>query len=180
MNNAANQTKWTRYWALLIMAQLLIFIVPLRSQEPSLLKTEVKHELKYNAVNNQDTQIASSSLNAVQNSRVKGAYSAQAASFALSISTPMKIFTPNNDGYNDSLVLSFDNPKLSIINEAKIYDLTGAEVGSLSEITQPGTDPTRLSWDGRDSNGSLVRTGIYIYQVQSEGELVNGTVVVAR
>jgi hypothetical protein len=37
-----------------------------------------------------------------------------------------------------------------------------------------------MIWDGRDGDGGLVRGGIYIYQVESDGKVINGTVVVGK
>ena len=95
--------------------------------------------------------------------------------------TPRKILVPNSTiPDNATFVLLFDNPAAAIISQAKIYDISGAEVADFREETPAGSDPTRLTWDGKDKDGSYVRGGIYIYQVQAEGSLMNGTVVVAR
>ena len=97
------------------------------------------------------------------------------------LETPRKILIPESAiPGNAVFTLLFDNPAADIVTQAKIYDLTGAEVADFTDTTGSGSNPTRLTWDGRDKNGSIVRSGVYIYQVQAGNSLVNGTVVVAR
>lgn len=97
------------------------------------------------------------------------------------LETPRKILVPESAiPGNAVFALLFDNPAADIVIQAKIYDLTGAEVADFTDTTGSGSNPARLTWDGRDKNGSIVRSGVYIYQVQAGNSLVNGTVVVAR
>ncbi len=97
------------------------------------------------------------------------------------LETPRKILVPESSiPGNAKFVLNFDNPAADIVTQAKIFDITGAEVNDMTEATGSGSNPAQLTWDGRDRNGSIVRSGIYIYQVQAGGALTNGTVVVAR
>jgi hypothetical protein len=87
-----------------------------------------------------------------------------------------RIFTPNGDGANDKVRFEFDNVEMLPV-EGTVYDLRGARVASLT----PGTDPyDLLLWDGKDSDGRVVAGGIYIYQIEFQGEHATGTVVVAR
>jgi hypothetical protein len=87
-----------------------------------------------------------------------------------------RIFTPNGDGANDKAVFHFDNPELAPIT-GEIFDLSGARVAKLA----PGRDAfLTLLWDGRDSGGNAVPAGIYVYQIEFNGKVANGTVVVAR
>jgi hypothetical protein len=87
-----------------------------------------------------------------------------------------RIFTPNNDGFNDKALFRFTNPEMLPI-AGKIYDISGAEVGSLAA----GTDPsTMMLWDGKDSHGQTVPAGVYIFKIEFQGEIITGSVVVAR
>ena len=89
---------------------------------------------------------------------------------------PRKIFTPNGDGVNDAIEFFFDNLSDSVFAQAKIFDLTGAEVSDL----RLGSTGDSYVWDGRAAGGSVVPGGIYIYQFQVAGNSLNGTVVVAK
>ena len=105
----------------------------------------------------------------------------RASEFTLNQLTPRKIFTPNGDGVNDEITLFLDNPNDSIISQAKVYDITGAEVSDFKQGIVAGVHGVvSLTWDGRDKSGSIVRSGVYVYQIQSEGKVINGTIVVAR
>lgn len=100
--------------------------------------------------------------------------------FALDVTTPTKIITPNGDGVNDTFTLVFDNQSGSIINQKKIFDLSGFEIADIKVIGDETAITAVLRWDGKDKNGETVKSGIYIYQVQAEGKVINGTIVVAR
>jgi hypothetical protein len=88
-----------------------------------------------------------------------------------------RIFTPNSDGYNDKAVFHFTNPELLPV-QGKVYDIAGSEVADLAGAA---SDPTaQLIWDGKDSGGRTVPGGIYLYKINFQGEVITGTVVVAR
>ena len=87
-----------------------------------------------------------------------------------------RIFSPNGDGSNDKVVFHFDNPEILPLS-GKIFDLSASSVATLKS----GADPTStLVWDGKDSEGRVVPGGIYLYQIDFEGKVITGTVVVAR
>ncbi|MFH1825604.1 MAG: FlgD immunoglobulin-like domain containing protein, partial [Candidatus Firestonebacteria bacterium] len=99
----------------------------------------------------------------------------QATEFKIRELSPAKIFTPRRAPYN-KVEIFFDNPQYSNIDKAKIYDITGAEVADL----QPGSTENSLMWDGTDKNGNVVHSGVYIYQIEAENKVFNGTIVVAK
>lgn len=106
---------------------------------------------------------------------------ARANEFTLTGLTPRKIFTPNGDGVNDDITLMLENPKDSIVSQAKIFDITGAEVADFQQGMVAGAlGITSLRWDGKGRDGETVRSGVYIYQIQSEGKIINGSIVVAK
>jgi hypothetical protein len=105
----------------------------------------------------------------------------RSSEFNLNQLTPRKIFTPNGDGINDEIFLFLENPRDSIISQAKIYDITGAEVADFEQGIVAGEQGVvSLKWNGKDKQGNIVRSGIYVYQIQAEGKVINGTIVVAR
>jgi len=87
-----------------------------------------------------------------------------------------RIITPNGDGWNDKAIFQFDNPQLLPLT-GHIYDITGASVAELKAGPNPAST---LEWDGKDSKGTVVPAGIYVYSVDESGTIETGTVVVAR
>ncbi len=85
-----------------------------------------------------------------------------------------RMLTPNGDEKNDTMVFVFDNPRSSAI-KGKIFDIRGAFIAKMTE----GEIANSLSWDAK-ANGTVVSGGVYIYQIESEGQVYNGTVVVIR
>jgi len=105
-------------------------------------------------------------------------------------------FTPNGDGINDETKITFflgniAEPKTLIGKETrnlqiKVYDLTGRFIKNLiNEMTASSAfvAENSVTWDGRDESGSLVRPGVYIYQIfidsDNGGEYLSKTVVVS-
>ncbi len=96
---------------------------------------------------------------------------------------PDKIFTPKSEFMN-FIEFKYHNPKEGRVT-GKIYDLRGAYVASMESgnTGSIGDESGSLIWAGRDSNGSYVSGGVYIYQIEisgAEDKVINGTVVVAR
>ncbi|MDD2803913.1 MAG: hypothetical protein PHV33_00010 [Elusimicrobiales bacterium] len=102
----------------------------------------------------------------------------RAQSFSVIQTEPRKIFTPNGDGVWDQFNIIYDNPEGLAITDAKVYDLSGAEIASLRSGTYGAQ--ASLAWDGRRSNGDKAVSGIYIYQFKAGSKFYNGTMVVAR
>ena len=93
------------------------------------------------------------------------------AGFELGAVRP-KIITPNNDNKNDMLIVPYDNPNDSNIS-GRILTLNGYYIADMFN------NDDRITWDGKDGS-SVVPSGIYIYQIEAEGLVFNGTVVVAK
>ncbi|MBI2362489.1 MAG: 4Fe-4S binding protein [Elusimicrobia bacterium] len=105
--------------------------------------------------------------------QVRRVFRDSAATFDLSNITT-RVVTPNGDGKNDLMIMIFDNPRGAPIS-GKVYDLRGAYVATMAQ----GPFPNSLQWDGL-MNGKVVTSGVYIYQVEGDGKLFNGTMVIAR
>ena len=87
-----------------------------------------------------------------------------------------RYLTPNGDGKNDNVVFTFDNPKGSAVT-AKILDVGGRVVAA---SLPPGpVVGESLLWDGT-SGGRSVPGGVYIYQIQAEGQTYSGTLVIIK
>jgi len=84
-----------------------------------------------------------------------------------------KIITPNDDNKNDMLIVYYLTDYYSSIS-GRILTLNGSFV---SHMLDNKTD--RITWDGKDGSNA-VPSGIYIYQIETEGQIFNGTVVVAK
>jgi hypothetical protein len=87
-----------------------------------------------------------------------------------------KIFSPNESNSVISRVRFYiENPN-GVEVKGTIYDREGREVRSNIEAEQANV----LYWDGRGSDGTIVKSGVYIYQIEADGKTENGTVVVAK
>ena len=87
----------------------------------------------------------------------------------LEISSP--VLTPNGDGNNDELVLSYKLRQLTLNRpvQLRIYDLSGRLVRELPALaSRSGVFEQR--WDGLDSSGDLVAPGTYVYDVTLRAE----------
>lgn len=88
-----------------------------------------------------------------------------------------RILTPNGDQINDKARFEFDNPEMLAIS-GTIYDINGARV---ADLTPGSADPFEVMlWDGKDSGGTTVPGGIYVYQIDFQGKSATGTVIVSR
>ena len=91
-----------------------------------------------------------------------------------------RFLSPNGDHKNDNVVFYFDNPQDSAVT-GKIFDLRGRLVASSLPAgpISSATGQESLIWDGMDG-GRSVPGGVYIYQIQCEGQTFTGTVVVIK
>jgi len=88
-------------------------------------------------------------------------------------------FTPNGDGTNDFVQFAFSRMGYEA-GTIYVYDLHGVEIWRTS-IPIGGESKQNACWSGRDSNNNPLRQGLYIYLIESGGEIVcEGTVTIAR
>ncbi len=72
-----------------------------------------------------------------------------------------KVFTPNDDGLDDFILLNYKVDKPGYLATIRVYDTEGFPVLDLTNNLLLGTDGT-IKWDGTDNLGKIVRTGMYI------------------
>jgi len=79
----------------------------------------------------------------------------------LNISPP--VFTPNGDGINDELNISYALYRLpsSVPVVLDVYRLDGRRVAQI-EVGLQDSGPQTLRWDGRNADGALLPPGIYL------------------
>lgn len=84
-----------------------------------------------------------------------------------------KIFTPNGDGVNDTI--SFPNLDTEKNVTIRIFNVNGKKIRTLGYP---------YVWDGRDTSGKLLESGVYVYQfkINADGnsEYISGTIVLAK
>ena len=73
--------------------------------------------------------------------------------------------SPDNDGYEDQLVIDFNLEGTGNILSVSVFDENGVFIRKLAENYFAGTGAT-LAWDGTGSDGALVTQGIYIVFIQ--------------
>lgn len=77
-----------------------------------------------------------------------------------------RVLTPNGDGVNDELVLSYKLREVAVARpvELRIWDLSGALVRQLPPA-QVRSGAFQYRWDGRDGAGRQVPPGTYLYEL---------------
>ncbi len=85
-----------------------------------------------------------------------------------------RAFTPNGDGVNDALSLSFVLLKAdSIEPQVQVLDMAGRVVARLAgESMGPSR---RFVWDGRDEAGQRVAPGVYLYRIDTNAAAGDAT-----
>jgi fibronectin type 3 domain-containing protein len=86
-----------------------------------------------------------------------------------------RVITPNGDGLNDVMILTYDPGPAAVVPEGKIYDMRGAFVADMAA----GLVPNTLTWNGM-MNGVPAASGVYMYRVTGGGKTFTGTIVVAK
>ncbi len=80
-------------------------------------------------------------------------------------------FTPLSDNmYNKTYFYFLDDA----VGEIAIYTINGNKINELSGKSG------EVSWDGKDSNGNLLSSGVYIYQIKCGSNLYTGTITLVK
>ncbi|MFH1319921.1 MAG: lamin tail domain-containing protein [Bacteroidota bacterium] len=73
-----------------------------------------------------------------------------------------EIFSPDNDGFNDVVNISYKFDSPGFVANITIYDSKGRPAKYLVQNELLGTDEGTFSWDGINENNEKARMGIYI------------------
>ncbi|MCX8029865.1 MAG: hypothetical protein N2712_07730, partial [Brevinematales bacterium] len=84
-------------------------------------------------------------------------------------------------------ILNLREPDKSIINfgkvrEVKICDINGRLIKTLFQHSEylAETSCEEKIWDGKDLRGRIVKSGVYIYQIENNGEIFTGKILVIK
>ena len=82
------------------------------------------------------------------------------------------IFSPNGDGANDVMGMSYNLLSLSIVRPVTIgvYDLSGRQIQVIHDGLEANGQYTNKTWDGRNEHGELVPPGLYIVRIKVKGD----------
>jgi len=76
------------------------------------------------------------------------------------------VFSPYGDGTKKKAQISYFVPAGSQIT-IRVFDITGRAVRVLVDHQSGGGASNTVGWDGKDDDGNIVRTGIYIVNIES-------------
>jgi hypothetical protein len=105
----------------------------------------------------------------------------RASVFSVASILPPKVFTPNIPPW-ENIIFWVDNPQGDKVT-GKVFNLRGEHIADLAvygDAKDATATSVALSWDGKNSNGVYVTKGVYIYQLEGSGKVLNGTIMVAR
>ncbi|HBU69314.1 MAG TPA: hypothetical protein DEE98_02910 [Elusimicrobia bacterium] len=87
-----------------------------------------------------------------------------------------RVFSPDGElGTSNRVRFTFDNPGNAEV-VVRIFDFSG----NMVRRNIDWEDDNTMFWNGREANGNIAESGIYIYQIEADEIIINGTVVVAR
>jgi len=76
-----------------------------------------------------------------------------------------RVFSPDNDGYNDLLRISAGSGERNILLRLWVTNASGRTVRVLAN-NHVGAPSTAYSWDGEDENGHMVEEGFYVVHLK--------------
>ena len=90
-----------------------------------------------------------------------------------------QVFSPNQDGDNDVMILNYSLDKPGFVANIKIFDAAGFEIGQIANNELLGTKGF-LFWDGLNNDGQISDLGMYIVAGEvfhPDGDVVNVKIV---
>ena len=95
----------------------------------------------------------------------KNSQQSEAGDGSSDVSVQPEVFSPDNDGYNDVVNISFHFATPGYIANVKVFDSKGRPVRQLIENELLGNDGT-FTWDGINDDKEKARTGIYVFYIE--------------
>jgi hypothetical protein len=80
------------------------------------------------------------------------------------VSLNTKIFSPDNDGYQDVVILNYEFTNPDNVMDVEIFDSEGRMIRKLKDGYYPGTKGF-VTWDGINDDGTKAQTGTFILLV---------------
>lgn len=99
---------------------------------------------------------------------VNSSYMGNATASDAAINLPTDKLSPDNDGFQDFLLINYNVDKLGYVARVTIYDAS-ARYTQLDRCRELFALEGSLQWDGTDNDGKKAFTGIYVIYI----ELVN-------
>ena len=92
---------------------------------------------------------------------------------------PLTLYQNKPNPFNPSTTISFYLPQESVVG-LEVYDVSGRLVSRLiaGERRSPGTHS--IEWNGRDTGGTAVASGVYLYRLTAGKETVSKKMVLLR
>jgi|GEM_PF-781240 len=75
-------------------------------------------------------------------------------------------FSPNNDGFEDYTIISYNLPHHTAMVRLRIFDSLGRQVRTLLN-NKPSGPEGKIIWDGRNDHGRPARLGIYVILLEA-------------
>lgn len=130
-------------------------------------QTTVSDFLQLDPTTAQGTLIGSTGVPAVFSLVMSGAVpSAVAARASAGVPREHALHQNHPNPFNPSTRIAYDLPKPANVS-LKIFDLAGQEIRTLVHGKQ-SAGAQSIYWDGRNEAGSLVSTGVYVYQLRTD------------
>ena len=86
-------------------------------------------------------------------------------------------FSPNGDGINDQMTISFDVQRLLTPKQVQleVFDLNGRRLRSIELMLSSGGYARQ--WDGRSDSGQIVPPGIYVLRIETDADDAGGALM---
>lgn len=139
---------------------------PLLTSEEGVSLERISYEGGTNDPNNWHS--AASNVQYGTPTYVNSSYMGNATASDAAINLPTDKLSPDNDGFQDFLLINYNVDKLGYVARVTIYDASGRVIRNLTDAELFALEGS-LQWDGTDNDGKKAFTGIYVIYI----ELVN-------